>query len=350
MPGMVSLKRIAAELDVSYSLVSKVLNGRLGTTGVSEATRDAIQKKAKELNYVPNRLAVALKAGRRGVVGIFFHHMGIPGSDVSDRLLKGLVDGLEQGSSRMWLRYFTTDSEFLDACDARLQSEVDGLIVAGVYHSGLNERLRELERLGVPVVTMFNDEPSPAADNPVTRVQVSYFSHGYAPTRHLLDSGCRRLACLDTIESRTKGFLQAHKDAKVRVDRSLVIPSKKFLKEDGRKAAKALLAAGLPVDGIVCQSDAQANGVICELILKGVKVPEQVKVTGVDNSPLAEECIVPITSMTSEVRKAGLKSVELLFQRIEGRKVKSIMIEPRLVARNSTGEAPAKTLSRAELE
>ncbi len=78
--GMVSLKRIAAELDVSYSLVSKVLNDRLGTTGVSPATRDAIQKKAKELNYVPNRLAVALKAGRKGVVGIFFHHMGILGA------------------------------------------------------------------------------------------------------------------------------------------------------------------------------------------------------------------------------------------------------------------------------
>ena len=54
---MASLKRIAAELNVSYTLVSKVLSGRLGTTGVSEKTRVRILNKAKELDYVPNRLA-----------------------------------------------------------------------------------------------------------------------------------------------------------------------------------------------------------------------------------------------------------------------------------------------------
>ncbi len=59
---------------------------------------------------------------------------------------------------------------------------------------------------------------------------------------------------------------------------------------------------------------------------------------------------MPITSMTSEVRKAGRKAVELLFQRMEGRKVKSVMIEPKLVPRSSTGAPAAKPTNHAELE
>lgn len=347
---MASLKRIAAELDVSYTLVSKVLSGRLGTTGVSPTTREAIIKKAKELDYVPNRLAVALKAGRKGAVGIFFHHLGSPGSDVSDRLLRGLAEGLDQSGFRMWLRFFTTDEGFVAACDARLKSEVDGLIVAGVYHSGLKEKLRELERQNVPVITLFNDDPTRGQASGTTSVQVDYVSHGYIATKHLLQQGCTRLVCFATVESRTEGFLKAHREAGLKVDPRLVMEAPGFSLVDGKETLERLLHSKVPFDGIVCQSDAQANGVINELVLRGVKIPEEVKITGVDNSPLAEDCIVPITSMTSEMRGAGLKAVELLLKRIEGEKVKSVLIEPSLYIRNSSGAGQLQYIDRRDLE
>lgn len=347
---MASLKRIAAELDVSYTLVSKVLSGRLGTTGVSAKTREAILKKARELDYVPNRLAVALKAGRKDAMGIFFHHLGTPGSDVSDRLLKGLAEGLDEQTIRMWLRFFVTDAEFASACDTRLKSEVDGLIVAGVYHPGLKPKLRELERQNVPVVTLFNDAPDWAAESSLTSVRVCYETHGYLPTKHLIDLGCRRLACLDTVKSRTAGFVRAHQEADIKIDNRLMIPAERFLMEDGREAVAKLLKSKIALEGIVCQSDSQANGVINELSVRGVRVPEDILVTGVDNSPLAEDCIVPITSMTSEIRKAGQKAVELLLQKIEGKKVKSVLIRPRLVVRASSGGPKTSDVDRSALE
>lgn len=346
---MASLKRIAAELDVSYTLVSKVLSGRLGTTGVSSKTREAILRKAREFNYVPNRLAVALKAGRKDAMGIFFHHMGTPGSDLSDRLLKGLAEGLSEETMRMWLRFFATDAEFAAACDTRLKSEVDGLIVAGVCHPGLKQKLRELERQNVPVVTLFNDAPEWSSEAWLTSVQVCYETHGYLPTRHLLDLGCRRLACLATVGTRTAGFVRAHQEAGIKIDRRLMIPCERFFCEDGRAAAIKLLKSKVPLEGIVCQSDSQANGVINELSLRGVRVPEDIKVTGVDNSPMAEDCIVPITSMTSEIRKAGQKAVELLLQKIEGKKVKSVLLQPELVVRVSSGGPPTSHVDRSTL-
>lgn len=346
---MASLKRIAAELDVSYTLVSKVLNGRLGTTGVSSKTREAILKKAKELDYIPNRLAVALKAGRKGTIGIFFHHLGSPGSDVSDRLLRGLAEGLDKSGSHMWLRFFTTDEDFLAACDTRLSREVDGLIIAGVYHPGLKAKFRELEKQNVSVVALFNDDPTHAMSE-TTSVQVDYVAHGFIATSHLIEQGCRRLACLRTVESRTEGFIKAHRAAGLKHDPRLLIPARGFFMEDGKDSLEMLLRSKLSFDGIVCQSDAQANGVINELTLRGVKIPDEVKITGVDNSPLAEDCIVPITSVTSEMRSSGLKAVELLLQKIEGKKVKSVTIAPRLFVRNSSGAVHSKYVNRRDLE
>ena len=338
---MASLKRIAAELNVSYTLVSKVLSGRLGTTGVSEKTRHRILKKAKEIDYVPNRLAVALKAGRKGAVGIFLHHVGSPGSDVSDRLLRGMAEGLERSGSRMWLRFFNTDKEFHVACDARLKSEVDGLIVVGAHHPGLVPKFRDLERERVPVVSIFTELPGRSRTEH-TNVEVNYEAQGYLAARHLLEQGCRRLACFRTIENRTEGFFRAHREAGIKPDPKLIIPTKAFDLCDGERSLARLRESGVSFDGIVCQSDAQANGAINALIRQGIDVPGQVKVTGVDNSPVAEDCIVPVTSVTSEMRHAGLQAVEVLLQKIEGLPVSCPTIEPSLFIRKSSGGEPAE--------
>ena len=347
---MASLKQIAADLGVSYTLVSKVLSGRLGTTGVSANTRDAICRKAKELNYIPNRLAVALKAGRKGAIGIFLHHIGSPGSDVSDRLLRGIAEGLEQSGSRMWLRFFMTDEDFLAACGAGLKSEVDGLIVAGVHHPKLMSKFADLERDNVPVVSLFN-ELSSYDRKVLTNVAVNYETQGCLATRHLLEQGCRRLACFDTVENRTAGFVRAHREAKVKYDPRLLIPTiKSFLRENTREGIAALLGLDVPFDGIVCQADVQASAVINELVRRGIKVPGSVKITGVDNSPAAVDCIVPITSVTSEMKRAGLKAVEMLLRKIEGHTVKSTVIEPSLFVRVSSGAPQSDYVDPYDLE
>ena len=346
---MVSLKRIAADLGVSSTLVSKVLSGRLGTTGVSPKTRDAIIKKAKELDYTPNRLAVALKAGRKGAVGIFLHHIGSPGSDGSDRLLRGLAEGLEQSGLRMWLRFFRTDEGFMVACDTHLKREVDGLIVAGAHHPGLMPKFRDLERQNVPVVSIFNEMPA-SSRKVLTNVEINYERQGFLATEHLLKQGCRRLACFSTIDTRTAGFLRAHQEARIKVDPRLLIDTLSFHLEDGKSSLARLLKSAVPFDGIVCQSDAQANGAINELVRQGIKVPEAVKVTGIDNSPVAEDCIVPITSVTSEMKRAGLKAVEILLQKINGHSARSAVIEPSLYLRSSSGGEKSRYADLCDLE
>jgi LacI family transcriptional regulator len=339
---MASLKLIAAEVGVSYTVVSKVLSGRLGQTRVSKATYDAIIKKAAELNYTPNRLAVALKAGRRGAVSIFLHHFGTAGSDLVDRLLRGVSSGLDQSGLRMWLRFFNTDEEFLTACDTRLKAEVDGLIIAGHYHPGLMPKLRDLVKEGMPLVFIGDGYLERVASS-MSYVAVNYQTQGYLATQHLLEQGCRQLACLATHEDRTKGFIQAHKKAGVRIHPQLIVETENFSLAAAEESIERLFGLGLPFDGVVCHSDTQAFAMINALVDRDIEVPKEVRVTGVDDSPLAELCRIPITSSTSQMQQAGLAAVEMLLKLIESEPVKSVTLEPELVVRQSSfmeGETP----------
>ncbi|MEI6082682.1 MAG: LacI family DNA-binding transcriptional regulator [Verrucomicrobiota bacterium] len=128
---MATLKDIAGELNVSTALVSKVLNDRMGNTGVSDRTRRAIMAKAQELDYRPHPLAVALKAGKRGAIGVFLHPFGEPGAGLTEALLAGIADRLNQHDQRMWLTFYQTDRQFLHFCSHTVGHYVDGLLVAG---------------------------------------------------------------------------------------------------------------------------------------------------------------------------------------------------------------------------
>lgn len=323
------------ELNVSRSLVSKVLSGRLGTTVVSEKKRNLILAKAKELNFMPNRLAVALKTGSRGSVAVFLHESGIRGSEITTDLLHGIVEALKLNNRHLWLSFFTTQEEFMADCDAKLLNEVDGVIVTGIGHPELLEKFRDIEKNFVPVVCGFEKTRAKASVS-WTNVGTDTVMQGYLPTRHLIDQGAKRLACLATTETRTKGFLNACREAKIPPSSRLIIDCENFEIEAGVLAAQKIIQSGIKIDGVVCHSDAQAIGAIHELNLAGLRVPTDVMVTGVDDSPLAKSCPVPITSVSSEMTAVGRKIVELLMEKINGRSPRSVTISPHLAVRAST--------------
>lgn len=99
---------------------------------------------------------------------------------------------------------------------------------------------------------------------------------------------------------------------------------------------KILLRMELIFDGIVCQSDAEAIGVVNYLMKLGKKVPDDVKVIGVDNSPFCEFMVVPLSSIDQNNDKQALVATDKLFRMIDGEDVISIIIEPTLIARSST--------------
>jgi LacI family transcriptional regulator len=327
-----SLKDIAGSLGVSVALVSKVLNRRMGTSGCSEKTRKAILAKAKQLRFRPNPLAVALRAGRKGTVGVFVHPIGNPGSGLVESLLDGIAEACNRNRERIWLSFFKTGDEFGERAPSEAQHEVDGLLLAGVSHPELAPLLRGFRKQGVPVVSVCTRPVLPSIPNVFTDEEAL----GYLATRHLLERGCRRIAHVGRLPSRIRGYRRALRAHGLPFSPALVRETKEFALGEGGAAVRAWLAAGMRFDGVVAQSDNQALGAMYELLRHGRKVPQEVKVVGIDNSPICDLSPVALSSVSQEMQEVGRRAAEMLLDGIAGKRMSSCVVPPQVIRRASS--------------
>jgi LacI family transcriptional regulator len=331
---MVSMQDIARDLGISVGFVSKVLSGRLGTSTVSPRMRKRIFKKADELGYVPNRNAIRLLTGKKDTLGVFIHPWGQPGADLVFNFLYGVTKGLMPTVNQTWLNIFEEAPEFYRRMTLQqIQQRVDGLIVGGSSQRWLLPLLDRIAKAGIPLVTFFENE-CPG----IVNICVDYSQQGRLPTEHLLARGCRKIVHIKFkyFESRHQGYMDALRDAGLPVKPEYTIVCGKFGDEEGRSAVRKLLKAKIPFDGIVAESDHQALGIVRELLDNGIRVPEQVRVTGVDDGPIGLTSPVPLTSVTSEAYRMGLLTVETMMKMLANKPVKSIALTPQLVIRSSS--------------
>ena len=115
----------------------------------------------------------------------------------------------------------------------------------------------------------------------------------------------------------------------------LVYPADSYDVAAGEAAVRHWIDRGLKFDAVIAQSDPQAAGVINELLRRGLRVPEDVRVVGVDNSQTCETCSVKITSVTAEMTQVGLLAAEQLIRKLDGKPNESIKVPVKIVIRAS---------------
>lgn len=330
----VSLKSVAEEAGVSVSLVSKVLNNRLGTTGVSEELALRIRTAAERLGYRKNASALAFRSGRHDVIGVCLHEHGEVGSGIMEALLRGISSAARTYHQRLALNFFTSAKEFFEISGTLHRNVMDGLLVGGLPHPELRETIHRINREGLPVVT-FMDTPLSAA---IPNVGIDQQQVGYIATRHLIECGCRRIGHIRYHPDRFAGYRRAMKEAGIPIKSDWVLESKslRYSYAAGEKAANQILRKKLSLDGVVAESDHQAIALINVLTRAGMRVPEDIRITGVDDAPFAQFTAPPLTSVSQEDEKKGCLAVELLLKARDRRDVRSIAIQPVLKIRGST--------------
>ncbi len=331
---MPTLVDIAKKLDISVSLVSKVLNDRLGTTGARPELIAKIQRTAAEMDYQKNPSALALKQGRHNAVGVFIHQFGRPGSGNMDSLLQGLSAEAKEDGQRFILDFFEEAEEFLSFKGMMKKSVMDGVLLGGLPHEELTGVLLELQGAGLPIVTILDKQISPLLPN----VSFDQVGAGRMATAHLIEQGCRKIVHIVDFEERYDGYCEALQQNHIplREERVYREEGAEFSYERGIRAARFWVDSKIEFDGVVAQSDEEGLAVMNVLMDNGLRIPEDVRVIGLDNAPYCHFARVPLSSVSQSGAERGRVAFEMLMALINGQSVESVMVSPQLLVRKST--------------
>lgn len=346
---MSSLKDIAQELNLSISMVSKVLNNRLGTSSAPPETIRAIQAKAEELHYRKNVSAAALASGRSHVIGIYIHNysrlgesmtaqeksagrFGLSSSNLIETVLLGIADELIDHQLRMMLGFFSTKATFARLLESCSRAVLDGIIVVDGSEQVIGELLKSSNR-ELPILTIHERRKY----QNLPRVSCDQVAVGDLATGHLLEQGCRKIMYIGHFEDRFEGYCRALRRAGLEPDPELIFRERLFHLPEGVALWERLPAAfARRIDGVVAQTDELAIGTMQALRRRGIPVPEAVKVIGVDNSPYCELLETPLSSIDQSIYEVGLAAARQMVRLLDGAAVGNLLIEPKLRARVST--------------
>lgn len=331
----ISLKSIAMEIGVSRETVSHVLNGR--EHKVSPATREAVKAALKRHDYQTNSLVRALRSNSTHTLGVI-----VPSIRVS--LFPEIVSAFEMEATEKGYNVLITQmysqAEKLDQQVALLrQKRVDGIAIFPVGSREQFDLYRKLLSAAVPFITYLHSLDGLA----VPFVGNDEYSIGRLATRHLLDLGHRQIACLrghpdvHDAHQRAEGYIQALRDANIKVDERL-LAGDQYNPESGERGVEQLLARQVKFTAIVAANDLVAVGAIRRLWQAGLRVPQDVSVVGCGDLEVGRYFNPPLTTIDQKPQELGQRCLDMLLERMADPKgpIRQESVRPELVVRQST--------------
>jgi LacI family transcriptional regulator len=331
--GKVTLKDIAREVGVSPSTVSLVLNGRY--VRVSDAKRQAILECARQKHYVPNQIARSLVSQRSDTLGLI-----IP--NIESRFFSSLAKHLEQRCRKIGYALLIANSDDVPENDAELvrlfvNRGVDGIFLVAASGLAPDPDLAEmLSSLPVPYLMVDRVLEGVAGDS----VSFDNVLGGYLATKHLVEHGHRRIACVANMQEgtgrkRVQGYEKALSEAGIAPDPALELQSRYYI-PDAYHVGDAVIATG--ATGVVATSDNIALGLLKRLYERKLRVPQDLSIVSYDNST-ADSLFEPaLTSIEQNVNELSEASLSLMLARLRGTcedTLQTRLLAPKLVSKDS---------------
>ncbi len=339
--GTLTIYDVASRAGVSIASVSRVLNGQ---GSPREETRERVMRAVRDLSFVRDGAARALSNGLKEVVGVVFRRGGeqlLEGEDESFLYIDVINRGIEVGAQRRGFDLLISSVGFSDdnvaTRIAALAGKADGLILHDRMLSAVGiARLADM----VPIVTLAGS-PTPASIN----VRCDNESGIRTLIRHLaIDHGYRSLGYVsgrsDSPDNRTRAraFETESAAAGAEIDAGSIWEGN-YSAAGGANVIESLLDAGRKLPrAILCANDQTALGVMHALGRRGIRVPEDVAITGFDDVPVARHLHPPLTTIRQPMQELGATAFEVLYSRINaGGGEADVVLPVELIVRESCG-------------
>ena len=335
-PSPPSVADVARLAEVSPATVSRAFNtpALLGTQ-----TLERVRRAAQQLGYQPYGLARSLRSRRSMVVGIVMPSLRYAYYAGTLERLQALLG--QAGYTVLLISANHEAQAELDGVRALMAQGVDGVVLFGrPLH---DESAPLLASRGVPHLrcwSALNDEPSVAFDHEAAMADVVH---------HLVALGHRQLAVVmpfKALGDRLRGRLTAIRDALA--GHGLPLPPLAVVDDGGldaaagRDALRTLRNRGVAFSAVVCSNDLLAAGVLLEARVMGLRSPQDLSVTGYNDSSLASAFEPAITSVDTPVDLHAREVARVLLAVLrEGAAIPRLRLPTQLQARASSGPAPS---------
>ena len=302
-----NLEQVARRAKVSTATVSRVLNN---ASVVKNSTRARVMRAIEELKYHPNLHARNLAGGKSNTIGVIVSNMENPFFFDIYKTMES--DAHSHGFEVVVANTDYRSEQLVSSIRLMIGRRVAGL--AAIVSEMEPALIEELTESRIPVV--FYDVG--ASRKNVTNIRVNYRRGVEKVIDYLHSLGHRRLgfvghhAVLEPINERLKTVIEAAArfpslEVRTAADTDTL--------EGGRQAARALLGTGYRPTAMICVNDIMAVGALRELRERGIRVPQDMSVTGFDNVKLSEFCYPALTTVHIPRDRIG----HIIFERLAPR-------------------------------
>ncbi|MDQ0428726.1 DNA-binding LacI/PurR family transcriptional regulator [Planomicrobium stackebrandtii] len=333
---MTTIKEVAKQAGVSISVVSKAFNNY---ADVKEETRQRIFAVANELNYTPNIVAKNLSSKKQMTFGLITS--GVLNNNEKDNnafdVFKGVYTAVSE--SQYELSIFLIDSQsqkqksYVQYCRER---NIGGAILQGIRTD--DQYYKELINTNIPCVVL--DIMTETDNGLIGSVSIDNVKAGKKIAGYLLERNHRDIVVMAGTEEtyvnseRLKGARQAFQEHKIVLEDGRILHAD-FSEQKAYRLAKAYLQESQPT-AFLCFSDLMAFGVIKAIQEKGLRIPEDISVTGFDDLVLSRYSQPSLTTIRQDFMEIGRLSAVLLQDLKESKAEKHhIYVEHQLVERES---------------
>jgi LacI family transcriptional regulator len=307
----VSLSDVAKYANVSTATVSRVLNS---PEKVSEVRRKHIQAAIYELGYIPDGAARALASRRTKTIGVV-----VPTLD--NAIFAICIQALQRRLKQLGYTLIVASHEYdlheeLHEVQALLRQGIEGVMLVGATH------LPELHQLLAGQQTPFvycwafdpySPKPYIGFDNKKAAKKIA---------QYLLDIGHREFAIIvghtdnnDRSSDRLQGTIDAIESSGLMLSEKNIFKRAYSVKQ-GREAMKILLQNKLRPTAVICGNDVLAMGALAQCQAEGIKVPEDISITGFDDLDMSAQIIPALTTVHVPSAEMGKRAADHLIAQI----------------------------------
>ncbi|EHU0089244.1 DNA-binding transcriptional regulator CytR [Escherichia coli] len=331
-----TMKDVALKAKVSTATVSRAL---MNPDKVSQATRNRVEKAAREVGYLPQPMGRNVKRNESRTILVI-----VP--DICDPFFSEIIRGIEVTAANHGYLVLIGDCAHQNQqektfIDLIITKQIDGMLLLG---SRLPFDASIEEQRNLPPMVMAN-EFAPELELPTVRID--NLTAAFDAVNYLYEQGHKRIGCIAGPEEmplchyRLQGYVQALRRCGIMVDPQYIARGD-FTFEAGSKAMQQLLDLPQPPTAVFCHSDVMALGALSQAKHQGLKVPEDLSIIGFDNIDLTQFCDPPLTTIAQPRYEIGREAMLLLLDQMQGQHVGSgsRLMDCELIIRGSTRALP----------